>query len=158
METAQATAAKDGTDRGFVVSPLNGAVMPKGRRKGAVNKVTATIREAVEYAAREVTDSKGRKGLAAWMLERANGGIQDRQIFAAMVSKALPLTVTGNVGGVTINLAWLSGREVTHGTVTSHAQHKSLILEGDTRIDPPKTLENPAADPPPPVESAGGEG
>lgn len=165
MESAQAEAAKHGTDKGVVVSPLNGAVMPKGRRKGSVNKVTATIREAVEYAAREVTDSQGRKGLAAWMLERANGGIQDRQIFAAMVSKALPLTVSGNVAGVTINLGWLEGRGVTPVTVTSQSKRNSLILDADTRSNEPraaieqgKTAESGAVDPPSPLQSAGGEG
>ena len=36
-----------------VVSPLTGAEMPAGRRKGTQNKVTRTIREAVEKAARD---------------------------------------------------------------------------------------------------------
>lgn len=151
------------------VSPLNGVPTPMGRRKGIPNKVTRTIREAVEIAAREVTDSQGRKGLAAWMLERASGGIQDRQIFAAMVSKALPLTVAGNVGGVTINLAWLQGREVSPVTVTSQSARKSLIIGGGTRsIDPPfaqgaaevqaESATAANGDPPPPFDRQEGGG
>jgi hypothetical protein len=157
-QTTQKVTAKTGPRP---VSPLNGVPTPTGRRKGIPNKVTQSIREAIEQATREVTDSKGRKGLTAWLLERANGGIQDRQIFAGMVAKALPLTLQGNVGGVTINLGWLHGRDVSPGTVTAQPASKSLILDADTRIDTPHTTElpeNPSADPPSPGESAGGGG
>lgn len=143
------------------VSPLNGVPTPTGRRKGIPNKVTQSIREAIEQATREVTDSKGRKGLTAWLLERANGGIQDRQIFAGMVAKALPLTVQGNVSGVTISLAWLQGRDVSPVTVSSQSARKPLILDMETRNSTPqneKSPENPSADPPSPGESAGGGG
>jgi hypothetical protein len=136
-----------------------------GRPKGSQNKVTKTIREAVELAARQVTDKEGRKGLAYWLLERANGGVQDRQIFAAMMAKALPLTINGNgAGGVTIQLGWLTGRDVG-GTLTVQPNGKSLIEHDDNRTINPSdaaTLENhqeiPAADPLPPDERQGGEG
>lgn len=167
METEQATAAKQGPTKGrYVVSPLNGAKMPKGRRKGSPNKVTATIREAIETACREVTDAQGRRGLAAWLLERANGGIADRQIFAAMVAKALPLQVTAQgASGVVVQLNWLQGRNLApHVTATSHPDPNSLILKADTRdaipIQPDvidvETGEGATADPPPPLSSAGG--
>ena len=157
-QTTQKVTAKTGPRP---VSPLNGVPTPTGRRKGIPNKVTQSIREAIEQATREVTDSKGRKGLTAWLLERANGGVQDRQIFAGMVAKALPLTLQGNVGGVTINLGWLNGRDVSPVTVTAQSAPKSLILDADTRIDTPHAIEsseNPDADPPSPGESAGGGG
>jgi len=161
----QDNAAKQAPAKRVAVSPLNGAKMPLGRRKGSVNKVTATIREAVELAARQVTDGQGRKGLAYWLLERANGGVADRQIFAAMMAKALPLTINGNgTGGVTINLGWLSGRDIG-GTLTVQPTPNALIEHDDKRTINPsagETLENrqeiSAADPLPPDERQRGEG
>lgn len=125
-------------------SPYSGSRLPIGRPKGVQNKVTRSIREAVEIAAREVTDSQGRKGLAAWLLERANGNIQDRQIFAAMVAKVVPLQVQAQGGGVTINLGWLAGRQLVtvNGTATSQSAHNLLIEQGDTRnINPQESAE-----------------
>lgn len=155
----QDNAAKEAPAKRVAVSPLNGAKMPLGRRKGSVNKVTATIREAVELAARQVTDKEGRKGLAYWLLERANGGVADRQIFAAMMAKALPLTVNANgAGGVTINLGWLSGRDIG-GTLTVQPASNSLIEHDDKRtINPSATIEpiesqkNTAAETPIPAD------
>lgn len=83
-----------------------------GRPKGTQNKVTANIRAAVERAAREVTTRDGEKGLTAWLLERASGGIADRQIFAGMVKAALPLKVDATVQTISINLGWLGSRPI----------------------------------------------
>ena len=154
----QANAPKIGDDRGRVVSPLNGAVMPKGRQKGTQNKVTKTIREAIEVACRDVTDSQGRKGLAAWLLERANGSVADRQIFAAMVSKALPLQVqAGGQGGITINLGWLAGRGIVDVTPSSQSEPKSLIDNGKL-IEAETDHQVDEIDTPPPINRQGGEG
>ncbi len=94
--------------RRFNVAPTN----PTGRPKGSQNKVTANIRAAVEKAAREVTTRDGEKGLTAWLLERARGGIADRQIFAGMVKAALPLKVDATVQTISINLGWLGSRPI----------------------------------------------
>ena len=146
-------------------SPLSGSRLPVGRPKGTQNKVTKTIREAVELAAREVTDSKGKKGLAAWLLERANGSVADRQIFAGMVAKALPLTINGTGAGITINLNWLQGREIINVTNTAQGERKPLIYNEDKRIsNQAEVIEGETvhqADektPPTPHQSAGGEG
>lgn len=155
----QDNAAKQAPAKRVAVSPLNGAKMPLGRRKGSVNKVTATIREAVELAARQVTDKEGRKGLAYWLLERANGGVADRQIFAAMMAKALPLTVNANGGGgVTIQLGWLTGRDIG-GTLTVQPTPNALIEHDNKRsINPSATIEpiesqkNTAAETPIPAD------
>ena len=105
----------------------DGRELPAGRRVGSQNKVTRTIREAIEQATREVTDSQGRKGLVAWLLERANGGIQDRQIFAGMVQKALPLQVAHNVnGGITIAMPWLAQRGVA-SVAQIQGQHAQVL-------------------------------
>ena len=88
-----------------------------GRPKGSQNKVTANIRAAVETAAREVTTRAGEKGLTAWLLERASGGIADRQIFAGMVKAALPLKVDATVQSIQINLGWLGERPIDGLTI-----------------------------------------
>jgi len=95
-------------------SPLNGQPVPSGRAKGTPNKVTQTLREAVERAARDCHP----QGLAGWLVERAQGGVQDRQIFAGLVGKVIPIQVNQQVnGGISINLNWLGGRAI--GTVSA---------------------------------------
>ena len=99
--------------RRFNVPPPPGP----GRPKGLPNKVARTIRAAVEVAAREVTTREGEKGLTAWLLERASGGIADRQIFAGMVKAALPLKVDATVQTISINLGWLGARPIDGLTI-----------------------------------------
>lgn len=110
-----------------------------GRPKGVQNSVTRTIREAVEKAARECHSD----GLAGWLVERARGGVQDRQIFAQMVSKAMPLQVQANVdGGIKLELSWLSGRTI--GTTSpTIAEKRTQVIDleqndkGEYRIRDP---------------------
>ena len=98
-------------------SPLNGQPVPKGRAKGTPNKVTQSLREAVELAARDCHP----QGLAGWLVERAQGGVQDRQIFAGLVGKVIPIQVNQDVsGGVSISLNWLGGRNI--GTIAAQAK------------------------------------
>ena len=96
-----------------------------GRPKGVQNSVTRTIREAVEKAARDCHAD----GLAGWLIERAQGGIQDRQIFAQMVNKAMPLQVQANVdGGIKLELSWLGGRNI--GTTTAQIpEQRTQVLD-----------------------------
>jgi len=138
-------------------SPLSGSRLPVGRPKGTQNKVTRTIREAVEIAAREVTDSKGKKGLAAWLLERANGSVADRQIFAGMVAKALPLTVNAQGAGITINLGWLAGRGIVDVTPATQSAPKPLI-DKSKLIESETDHQVDEIDTPPPINRQGGEG
>lgn len=132
-------------------SPLSGAPVPGGRPKGVQNKVTRTIREAVEKAARDCHAD----GLAGWLIERAQGGIQDRQIFAQMVNKAMPLQVQANVdGGIKLELSWLGGRNI--GTTTAQLESsKTQVLDlerdsdGGYRIkDPSKQQDADGGSPP----------
>ena len=164
-ETQQAIHEKPARDRApRGVSPLNGTPTPGGRPKGTPNRVTRSIREAVEKASHECHP----RGLAGWLLERSRGGIQDRQIFAAMVMKALPLQVQANVDGtVKIELGWLGGRNVG-ATQAQIGSDRSQVLEmqadsdGVLRIKDPIEHEQPAnptaekPDPHPPIEP--GEG
>jgi len=113
------------------VSPLNGARLPTtGRIKGTPNKVTRTIREAVERAARDCHP----QGLAGWLVERAKGSIGDRQIFAAMVNKAMPLQVQAQVGGgIRLELGWLGGRQIgTPAAQLAQQQPQALDLQRDS--------------------------
>lgn len=127
-----------------------------GRPKGLQNTVTRTIREAVEKAARECHSD----GLAGWLVERAQGGVQDRQIFAQMVSKAMPLQVNANVdGGIKLELSWLSGRSI--GTVTDQTTEKRsqvIDLEQDSKGE--YRIKHPAGgsegQEPKPPKAAGG--
>lgn len=100
-----------------------------GRPKGSENKVTANIRAAVEKAAREVTTRDGEKGLTAWLLERARGGIADRQLFAGMVKAALPLKVDATVQTISINLGWLGSRPID-GLTLDHTPGGGVPVAG----------------------------
>jgi hypothetical protein len=124
METqhrgAEASAPKSGGQKERPRSPLSGAPLPLGRQKGTPNKLTVALKDAVERAARDCHP----QGLAGWLVDRANGSIGDRQIFAAVVSKVIPLQIQQHVqGGISINLNWLGGRQI--GTVTAQTVEQS---------------------------------
>ena len=145
----------EGVKKKVMVSPLTSNELPAGRQKGSVNKVTRTIREAVEKAARDCHP----EGLAGWLIERAQGGIQDRQIFAQMVNKAMPLQVQANVdGGIKLELSWLGGRNI--GTTTAQIpEQRTQVLDlerdndGGYRIKDPNKQQDAAGGSPP--EGAG---
>lgn len=111
----------------------NGHSLPVGRPKGVPNKLTQTLKEAVEKAARDCHP----QGLAGWLVERAQGGVQDRAIFAGLVGKVIPIQVNQSVsGGVSINLNWLGSRSI--GTVSAQpkvidAQTIDLIEDSGAR-------------------------
>ena len=88
-----------------------------GRPKGVPNKLTQSLRSAVEMAARDCHP----EGLAGWLVERAQGSLGDRQIFATVVSKVIPMQVNTSVqGGISINLGWLAQRGI--GTNAAQAR------------------------------------
>jgi len=126
---------------------IRGYALPVGRPKGTKNKVTKTIREAVEKAATLCHPG----GLAGWMIDRANGGIQDRQIFAGLVAKVIPLQVQAHVdGGIKLELSWLGTRSVG-ATQAQVADKRAQVIEmqadsdGVLRIKDPHQSAVPAA-------------
>lgn len=141
-------------------SPLTGAPVPMGRVKGQPNRVTRTIREAVEMAAKDCHP----KGLAGWLVERAQGSLGDRQIFAAMVNKAMPLQVQANVdGGIRLELGWLAGRQIGNpASQSAPTQPQVLDLQrendGTYRIIDPTTSAEGVAAAPAAAPAAGGVG
>jgi len=95
----------------------------KGRPKGMPNKITRGIREAVMESIQPGQCHP--EGLKGWLRDRALGGIEDRKIYAGIVSRVIPIEVTGADGGpVKIDLGWLTGRSVGRQEVdvtpTSH--------------------------------------
>lgn len=143
--------SKQEPEKRKVMRTPDGRELPAGRPKGTPNRVTRTIREAVEMAAKDCHP----KGLAGWLVERAQGSLGDRQIFAAMVNKAMPLQVQANVdGGIRLELGWLAGRQI--GTTaaqipTQPAQVLDLQRENDGTyriIDQSTVAEGVPATPP----------
>lgn len=163
MQKGEVAAGKVGGKSREAVSPLNGARLPTtGRPKGTQNRVTRTIREAVERAAQPGKCHP--EGLAGWLVERAQGSLGDRQIFAAMVAKAMPLQVQANVsGGIRLELGWLGGRQI--GASTAQIQNpatQALDLQRETdgtyRIIDPHTQRAAAGlSPAPTAQEAAGD-
>jgi hypothetical protein len=152
QETQHCEAPKDREQKERPRSPLSGAPLPLGRQKGTPNKVTRTIREAVERAAAGCHP----QGLAGWLIERANGGVQDRQIFAGLVAKALPLQVAHNVnGGITIAMPWLAQRGVA-SVAQIQGQHAQVL--DITDVPAIEHRINDASDQAQGVASTGAEG
>lgn len=106
---------KVGTRKGVVRSPINGAEMPAGRVKGTPNRVTVTVKQAIEQAIQPGQCHP--QGLAGWLVERAKGSLGDRQIFASVVNKFVPVQLNANIdGGIKLELGWLGGRQVGAST------------------------------------------
>jgi len=139
---------------------------PAGRKPGSTNKVTASIREAIETAC--APGACHPQGLAGWLIERAQSdNVQDRAIFAGLVSKALPAQLQASVqhGGVVVQLGWLQHRGVGRGTLSAQSLAADTqvidshsLLSHDHRIDDPTVVSDGGAPTPhpPPNPAAGG--
>lgn len=142
---------------------------PAGRPKGIQSKVTRGIKEAIEMAC--APGGCHPEGLAGWLIERARSeSVQDRQIFAGLVAKALPAQLQASVqhGGVVVQLGWLAGRSVgRNGTPTSQAEVidvQAIDSQGQSALA--LRVSNPEGEPmatnptphPPQNPAAGGPG
>lgn len=107
----------------------------RGRPKGVPNKINKTIRDAVLEAVQP--GACHAEGLTGWLKDRALGGIEDRKIFAGMVSRVIPVEITGAGGGpVKIDLGWLTERRIGGGDVvdaTYTTQHAGE--QGDKPVE-----------------------
>jgi len=108
-------------------SPITGHPVPNGRPKGVPNKLTQSLRAAIEYAAQPGQCHP--QGLAGWLVERARGSIGDRQIFAGLVGKVIPLQVNQQVsGGIAIQLGWLQQRGIG-AVATQSAERVPQVID-----------------------------
>lgn len=75
---------------------------PKGRTKGAKDKLGRTAKEAIEFAAQRIG---GPQRLAAWIKEDTEN---ERVFWASIYPKLLPLQVSGPDGGaVQVDGKWV---------------------------------------------------
>lgn len=151
-EVAEAAApAKSAAKRRVAVSPLNGAEMPLGRQKGVPNRVTVTVKQAIEAAIQP--GGCHPQGLAGWLIDRAKGGLGDRQIFASVVNKFVPVQLNATVdGGIKLELGWLGGRQIGTG-VSQLQQAQPQVIEmqqengGSYRIIDPQPVAQGGGEP-----------
>lgn len=122
----------------------------RGRPPGTPNKVTRSIRQAVMESIEPGNCHPD--GLAGWLIDRARGGIEDKKIYAAVVSRVIPIEITGEGGGpVKIDLGWLTGRkiggEVIDITPTTQidGEQADMRLHTDYQSDLPVIEAIPAA-------------
>lgn len=114
--------AKSAVEREGADSELTGRerslanLTARGRPKGVPNKINKTIRDAVLEAVQPGACHPD--GFAGWLIERSQGGIEDRKIFAGVVSRVIPIEITGAGGGpVKLELGWLTERRIGYGEV-----------------------------------------
>lgn len=100
-----------GRPRPGMATRFKPGVRTAGRQKGQPNHLTVGLREAVELATQPGQCHP--QGFAGWLVDRARGGVEDRKIFAGVVSRVIPLQVNSkSEGTVRIELGWLTGRDV----------------------------------------------
>ncbi len=114
-----------------------------GKPKGAVNRVSKTIREAVLEAVQPGMCHP--EGLKGWLVDRAQGGIEDRKIFAGVVSRVIPIEITGEGGGpVKIDLGWLTGRKIGGDVIDITPTTQTLGDQATARLPTDFQSEHPA--------------
>ena len=82
----------------------------KGRPKGAPNKTTAALKEAILIAAEEVGfDGAGEDGLTGYLRKVA---MSDIKAFSGLLGKVLPMQIAGEGGGpleIVVNIGGNAG-------------------------------------------------
>lgn len=147
MEVVEVT-AKNAPGKRLQPPGAGGTRLPVGRAKGTPNRVTVTVKQAIEQAIQPGQCHP--QGLAGWLVERAKGSLGDRQIFASVVNKFVPVQLNAHVdGGIKLELGWLGARQIGTSTAqTQQAQPQVLELQQESgnvyRIVDPQPVAQPA--------------
>lgn len=120
---AQKEATGSTAERGL--NPAFVEAMGQGRKKGQVNRLTRTMKEAIEQAF-------DKAGGVDYLVKLANGTSSDRQAFAALIGRLLPLQVNSNIDQrIRVELPWLAARGI--GKVQAgEADALALVGKGRT--------------------------
>lgn len=101
-----------------------------GRPKGQPNRLTRTMKEAIEKAFDNV-------GGPAYLEKMANGTATDRQAFMALIGRLLPMQVNSNIDQrIRVELPWLAARGIgkVQAIEAEALQHvgKGRIIDAET--------------------------
>lgn len=78
----------------------------KGRPRGIQNRLTRTMKEAIEQAF-------DKAGGVDYLVKLAHGTSSDRQAFAALIGRLLPMQVNSNIDQrIRVELPWLAARGI----------------------------------------------
>ena len=107
------------------LNPAFVEAMGKGRQKGQVNRLTRTMKEAIEQAF-------DKAGGVDYLVKLAHGTSSDRQAFAALIGRLLPMQVNSNIDQrIRVELPWLAQRGI--GKVNAgEAEALQLVGKGRT--------------------------
>ena len=112
------------------------AEMGKGRTKGQPNRLTRTMKEAIEQAF-------DKAGGVDYLVKLAHGTSSDRQAFAALIGRLLPMQVNSNIDQrIRVELPWLAARGI--GKVQA-GEADALALVGKGRTIDAETPEGQGA-------------
>jgi hypothetical protein len=107
------------------LNPAFVEAMGKGRQKGQQNRLTRTMKEAIEKAFDNV-------GGSAYLEKMANGTATDRQAFMALIGRLLPMQVNSNIDQrIRVELGWLNNRGIGK-TDAGEAEALQLVGKGRT--------------------------
>lgn len=154
MQESVSTLEREGKPKkGKGSSPASLAnLTARGRPPGTPNKVSKTIREAVLEAVQPGHCHP--EGLKGWLVERALGGIEDRKIFAGVVSRVIPIEITGEGGGaVKVDLGWLSGRKIGGDVIDITPTTQTAGEQAAARLPTDFQSEAPGLSPAAPIQA-----
>ena len=105
--------------------PAFAAEIGKGRPRGIQNRLTRTMKEAIEQAF-------DKAGGVDYLVKLAHGTSSDRQAFAALIGRLLPMQVNSNIDQrIRVELPWLAQRGI--GKVNAgEAEALQLVGKGRT--------------------------
>lgn len=103
---AQKGARGSAADKTQDLPPAFVEAIGKGRPRGIQNRLTRTMKEAIEQAF-------DKAGGVDYLVKLAHGTSSDRQAFAALIGRLLPMQVNSNIDQrIRVELPWLAARGI----------------------------------------------